>query len=299
MAALCVSCVGGRAAGSAVAGCASGGTLNVVAHQDDDILFLNPNLLHDIRAGRCVRTVYVTAGDANQGQAYWSSREAGVQAAYADMAGVTNAWTTADAEVGEHPTQMVTLTAAPNISLMFLRLPDGAIDGSGQPTHDFESLQKLDTGAISTIHEIDNSSSYTKTTLVGTLLTLMNTYKPSSVNTLDYVGTYGDGDHSDHHAVAVLTQQAEQQYTVPHGFAGYQGYGIASKASNVSGSDLRAKMHAFLTYAQFDADTCNTAARCSSRPEGTWFPRQYTVDTPTPIPTSAATPTSPSPDGQR
>ncbi len=35
----------------------------VVAHQDDSLLFLSPDLLHDIQAGDCVTTVYVTAGD--------------------------------------------------------------------------------------------------------------------------------------------------------------------------------------------------------------------------------------------
>ena len=42
----------------AAAGCPQGTTLNIVAHQDDDLLFLSPDLLHNIQAGRCVRTVY-------------------------------------------------------------------------------------------------------------------------------------------------------------------------------------------------------------------------------------------------
>src|ERR1700694_2302046 len=41
----------------------SGTTLNIVAHEDDDLLFLSPDLLHAIQAGRAVRTVFVTAGD--------------------------------------------------------------------------------------------------------------------------------------------------------------------------------------------------------------------------------------------
>src|SRR5262245_28199466 len=33
----------------------------VVAHEDDDLLFLSPDLLHDIQSGACVTTVFVTA----------------------------------------------------------------------------------------------------------------------------------------------------------------------------------------------------------------------------------------------
>lgn len=64
------------------AGCSLGSTLNVVAHEDDDLLFLSPDLLHNIQAGRCVRTVFVTAGDSGAGAGYWQGREAGSKAAY-------------------------------------------------------------------------------------------------------------------------------------------------------------------------------------------------------------------------
>ena len=278
----------------AAGNCASGATMNIVAHQDDDILFQSPNLLHEVQAGRCVRSVYVTAGDANQDQWYWMERENGPQAAYAKMAGVANAWTTADAGIPGHPIPVLTLTGAPNISLVFMRLPDGNVDGTGFDNNGDESLQKLYTGTIGTIHAIDGSSAYTKAGLISTLLALMNSYGPNSINTQDYVGAYNDGDHSDHHTVAYLVQQAQSQYAVPHGFAGYQGYGITSRPSNVSKADTTAKTNAFLAYAPHDYRECQTAAICAGGPEGTWFSRQYTVGTPIPIPpvttTGATTP---------
>jgi len=284
--------VAGRTATSAAAigACPAGATLNVVAHEDDDILFQSPDLLHTVQSGRCVRTVYFTAGDNGESRTYWSGREIGVQAAYASMAGVANSWTISDAGVAGHPITLMTLNGSPGISLMFLRLPDGNIDGSGFSGTGFESLQKMYTGAITTIHAVDGTSSYTKAGLLSTLLGFMTSFQPDSINTLDYVGSYGDGDHSDHHTVAYLTQQAQLQYATPHGFAGYQGYGIASKASNVSGSDLTTKTNTFFGYAQFDANTCSTVAACASRPEGSWFSRQYTVGTPTP-PTTTQPPT--------
>jgi GlcNAc-PI de-N-acetylase len=37
--------------------------LNIVAHQDDDILFMNPDILDSVTAGHREVTVYLTAGN--------------------------------------------------------------------------------------------------------------------------------------------------------------------------------------------------------------------------------------------
>ena len=57
-AAVCVSqllspaTVGPAPSASAASPC-TGGALTIVAHTDDDLLFLNPHILQDIEAGRC------------------------------------------------------------------------------------------------------------------------------------------------------------------------------------------------------------------------------------------------------
>ena len=107
------------------------GAMQIVAHEDDDLLFLSPDLLHDVQSGRCVRTVVVTAGDAARGTAYWQARESGSRAAYARMAGVPDVWTTTDAGVAGHPIPLLTLAGDPRVSLAFMRLPDGNRRGTG------------------------------------------------------------------------------------------------------------------------------------------------------------------------
>ena len=67
--------------------------LSIVAHEDDDLIFQNPALLEAIADGDCVRTVYVTAGDAGKAKRYWHEREQGPRAAHAQMAGVADSWT--------------------------------------------------------------------------------------------------------------------------------------------------------------------------------------------------------------
>ena len=70
--------LGGRSiVRSAPLACPQGTTLNFVAHEDDDLLFLSPDLLHDLHNGKCVTTVLLTAGDAGDVSSYWLGREDG------------------------------------------------------------------------------------------------------------------------------------------------------------------------------------------------------------------------------
>ena len=253
-------------------------TLNIVAHEDDDLLFLSPDLLHAIQTGGKVRTVFITAGDSGNNATYWQGRQAGTQVAYAQMAGVANSWTQSDAGISGHPIAVFTLSANSSISLAYMRLPDGNLDGSGFSSTNHESLQKLWTGAISTIHAIDGSSSYTKATLTSTLTSLMSSFQPAQINTQDYVGTYSDGDHSDHHSVAYFAQAALQQYTTSHTFTGYQSYNTSSLPANITGTDLSAKQNAFYAYAQDDANVCSSTSSCVGTNYAIWLARQYTVN---------------------
>ncbi len=230
----------------------TGRTLNIVAHEDDDLLFLSPDLLHAIQAGRTVRTLFLTAGDSGAGADYWQSRESGVQAAYAQMCGVANSWTQTDAGITDCPIPIFTLSGHPSVSLAFMRLPDGNSNGLGFSSTRHESLQHLWTGSISTIDTINGSSSYSKATLTSTLTNLMVSFQPDQINTQDYAGTYDDGDHSDHHSVAYFVLAAAQQYTSPHSLTAYESYTIYSRLANVTGTDLTAKQNAFYAYAHYD-----------------------------------------------
>ena len=260
------------------AAAATGSTLNIVAHEDDDLLFLSPDLQHAIQGGRTVRTIIVTAGDDGSGTSYWQSRESGSRAAYAQMCGVANTWTQTDAGITGHPISLYTLSGKPNISLAFMQLPDGNVDGSGFSSNNNESLQKLWTGTISTIHAIDGSSSYSKTDLTNTLTSLMSSFKPDQINMQDYIGTYGDGDHSDHYTTAYFVLAAQKQYTTTHSFTGYEGYAISSLPINVTGADLTAKQNAFFAYTPYDSHVCQSVSSCSSTSYGAWLQRQYTIN---------------------
>ncbi len=258
-----------------LAGCPSGTTLLVPAHPDDDLLFMSPDLLHEIRAGRCVRTLYLTAGDANLDRSYWSGREAGVEAAYAAMAGERNRWESSETVLAAHPVQVRTLVDDPRVSLAFLRLPDGLEKGTGGSGHGRESLQKLWQARIGTIHPVDGSAPYTRKSLRAALTAAMRTLRPGRILAGDDLNAFGAGDHSDHYAAAYFAGAAQRRYSGPHTFVAFRGYPVRTSPPNISGADLAAKTDAFLAYAEHDPRVCGDAASCSAGPIGGYLSRQY------------------------
>jgi hypothetical protein len=251
--------------------------MDVVAHQDDDLLFLSPDLLHDIQANRCVRTVYVTSGVSDGDASYMEQRENGVKAAYAQMAGVANSWTTGDAGISGHPMPLVTLTGKPGISLVFMRLPQAEWGAPFNPNA--STLRNLWSGSITSVQAQGGTSTYTKTQLISTLSTLMTNFQPDTVRTQDYVGTLGDGDHDDHHTASYFARSAHLVYAGSHTFIGYQDYETENRAQNVTGADLTAKTNALYAYLNFDEGPCGSPPNCGNNEYAAWLKRQYVKGT--------------------
>ncbi len=251
----------------------TGGVLQVVAHQDDDLFFMSPDMLDDLRLrpDRCLRTVYLTAGDAGKGPDYWRAREAGMEAAYAKAARVDNSWQEHTVVVGGHPLAVRVLGPRPSVSLVFLRLPDGFPSGVGTDRYGHQSLSRLLDGQIATITALDGSATYTAAGLRDELVALMDAARPILVRTTDYLHALGDGDHADHHAAAYLTRDASRLAHVDHTILGYQGYPSQNRPRNVAGDDLLVKKGIYDTY------------QAIAQPgEPMWRPgflyRQYVVD---------------------
>lgn len=256
--------------------CQDNVALNVAAHEDDDVLFMSPDVHNDLAAGRCSVTVFVTAGDAGLDQAYWMGREAGARAATAHMTGVSDTWTSETVQINGQAVLEDTLVDRPSVALLFLRLPDGH-DGTGYPITGGESLQRLWQSAIPAIHAIDGSATYSRESLIATLTAIMTTFRPTVIRTHDYVSPYDSGDHSDHQTVGYLVRAAHYRYGYPHQLTGYRGYGVSDLPSNLSQSDATEKLATFLAYAPHDPEVCQSDTECLASVCGPWFSREYTV----------------------
>ncbi|HKU18038.1 MAG TPA: PIG-L family deacetylase [Candidatus Saccharimonadales bacterium] len=241
-----------------------------VAHQDDDLLFMNPDVQHDIQAGRCIRTVYLTAGDAGSGPFYWIGREQGAEAAYATMLGTNTIWVQRLVKLADN--QIITIAnprGNSKLSLIFMHLPDGNVDGSGFPTSHFESLTRLERGVIPRIHSIDGESTYTSESLTAALAELMTLYHPAEIRTQGDVVSRVAPDHSDHIATGRFTAAAYARYRqnqlaglgeIP--IVSYIGYPVRVLPPNISDGDLALKEKIFFVYAAHDDGVCRSMQEC-------------------------------------
>lgn len=263
-------------------GCDGRTTVSVIAHQDDDLLFMNPTLMKTpgVASTACIRTIYITAGDAgNPGKdaPYWLGRERGAQAAYASMFGFKDSWTAEPLDMGEGSVVSYASPRDPKfnerISLVFLRLPDGNIDGSGFPRSDRISLAKLARDPSMRIKTVDGNGSYTREFIVDSLAMLLDVFRPDIINTQATDTASTPRDHSDHIQVGHLTadavklyselykQDAAESYKKPE-LIYYRGYPAQRLAPNVSRSDLTRKEEIFMEYARYDKAVCQTIAAC-------------------------------------
>ncbi|MFJ9648323.1 PIG-L family deacetylase [Streptomyces sp. NPDC101206] len=232
-------------------------TLVGVAHQDDDLLFISPEVQRLIRARCAVGAVYLTAGDAGRsftGDPYVRRREQGVRAAYARMAGVPDRWRRADLTVRGRSLVSFVLSGRPDVRLVFLRLPDGFPKGVGSPRYSGQSLLKLFRGQIAAITPVDGSASYTEEELTLTLSEVIGLRHAERVLTLDYdSATFGLGpprpaDHSDHEMTGRFFRKAAFRAPARPVVTPYVGYGLPLLPANLTARQRRDKEAVYAAY---------------------------------------------------
>jgi len=285
--------------------CANKTVLSFVAHEDDDLLFMNPDHMHALRSGQCLRTVYLTAGDDGLRSSYWLGREKGAEAAYDAMQGHgPSLWVERYVSVNSHEyIKMASPRGNPNITLVFVNLPDGNVPGTGFLRTHYQSLAKLMSGGITTANTVDGQSSYAKNDLTNLLLRLMQFYRPDEIATQTPIDASATAqEHSDHMTTGQFTAAAYAQYaqkSTPLKY--YTGYPISQLPQNVSGQDQADKTSIFYAYVPHDMQVCVNPADCSpSGPYASWLMRQYTYTPGDPLiasppPPATSQPTTPDP----
>jgi len=199
---------------------ATGIDLVIVAHQDDDLLFMQPDLIEAVRRGTGVTIVYVTAGNNNNGVDYSTKRYDGVMAAYSAATGATG-WRCGWLELVGHAAEHCRLDDA-KLSVVFLGYPDGGKRGEFS-----SSLLALWEGRITGADTIaERSAHYDRDGLIATLAAVIHTTQPRTIRTLEVAATHGV-DHSDHMLVGALTVLATAKSDIE--LLSYRGYDIADE----------------------------------------------------------------------
>ncbi|MFJ3979240.1 PIG-L family deacetylase [Streptomyces sp. NPDC090021] len=305
---------GASAAAAATAPVAAGSVpdpgrvVQIIAHPDDDLYFMNPDLRYSISAGHPVTSVYLTAGEADgvnaapakgatrattapDKPAYAEARQNGIRAAYAQMAtgDRTSAWkrTVVPTKGGGHA-EVDVLVAEPQVNLVWLQLREAGHGYADVP----ESLHGLWNGRVARLESMLSSGTpvkqrfaYSKDQVVQTLVGVLEQYRPTTVRFQDPTpGRYPDTkqytDHQDHFYGARFVQMATAAYAKdvrdrPH-FAvqNYVGYFNGSLPSALDPQEAKEKLDSLDTYAWLDRQNhCGSDAGCgdlkvSGRPSG-------------------------------
>jgi LmbE family N-acetylglucosaminyl deacetylase len=201
----------------------------IVAHQDDDLLFMQPDLVEAVRGGAGVVSVYVTAGNGTHGLAEADRRYAGLRDAYATAAGDSH-WQCGWIELAGHTAEHCRLQSA-NVSLVFLGYPDGGKQGE-QP----DSLLHLWQGAIPGAYTIAvRPAYYDRDALIETVTEVIRETQPATVHTLEVAATHGY-DHSDHMIVGALALLAVGRADSIAELRSYRGYSVDPEPANKVGA---------------------------------------------------------------
>ncbi|MCI4081210.1 PIG-L family deacetylase [Streptomyces sp. MMS21 TC-5] len=276
-----------------------GRVVQIVAHPDDDLYFMNPDLRYSISAGHPVTSVYLTAGEADgvnaapakgattkgatakpDKPAYAEARQNGIRAAYAKMAtgDRSSAWkrTVVPTKGGGHA-EVDVLVANPRVNLVWLQLREAGHGYADVP----DSLHGLWDGKVARLESMLSSGTpvkqrfaYSKDQVVQTLAGVLEQYTPTTVRFQDPTpGRYPDTkqytDHQDHFYGARFVQMATAAYAKdvkdrPH-FAvqNYVGYFNGSLPSALDPQEAKEKLDSLDTYAWLDRQNhCGSDAGC-------------------------------------
>ncbi|MFI8500349.1 PIG-L family deacetylase [Streptomyces sp. NPDC085524] len=279
-----------------------GSALQVVAHPDDDLFFMNPDLSRSISTGIRVTTVYLTSGESDgrneahsphlqdavgpaDRAAYAEARQNGIRAAYAEMATGerTSAWQRRSIPTaGGGSAEVDVLVARPEVNLVWMQLREARSISGDNP----DSLRGLWDGKVPALGAQLTSGtpvkpwfSYTKEQAVAAIADVFARYRPTTIRTQDPTpGRTGSGtflDHQDHMYGARFVQAAAERYAKsadrPHfSVQNYVSYPNSSLPPTLDPQTAEEKLGYLKTYAWTDhQDWCGSPAGCGDRKTAT------------------------------
>jgi len=276
LASLVLSCGDNRDVGESSLPLAQAAELVIVAHPDDDILLMQPDVLEALHGDDGVTAVYVTAGNgASGGLEAALRRYEGIKSAYSWAAGGTTvgAWRCGTLEVHGHPVEHCRLRTR-NVSLVFLGYPDGGKQGELE-----SSLLHLWQGAIDHATSIaPQPTHFTRDSLISTVADIVRQVAPLRVRTLEIAGSPGR-DHADQGTAGPLTVLALAAANTSPQLLAYRGYAIGDEPPNKLPPIFDASLGMLARYeaCAMGCGTCGEVCTSVDDQHATWLERRYAV----------------------
>jgi hypothetical protein len=241
--------------------------LAIVAHAEDDLVFMQPDLLERMLGGG-VMNVYVTDGDSP------ALEHEGLLHAYSAATG-HEGWSCGWIDVLETPVEHCRLEDA-HLSLIFLGYPAADVLGV-----ELTSLTHLWSGEIASATTIGaRPVRFTRGLLIDTLRGLITVTEPRTVRTLDFASTHGP-EHSDHTITGAATLLAIARAKQTPALISYRGESTGRERANVS-VPLFTRSAALLGFFTACAEGCAVCGeRCDDvgPARAVWMQRRYAIAT--------------------
>ncbi|SAL54649.1 GlcNAc-PI de-N-acetylase [Caballeronia sordidicola] len=253
------------------ADCHVGTLVTVVAHLDDDLLFVNPGISDKLQAGWCVTTVHLIGGANGANFDYVKLREKGTRLAYARMAGVADEWIELTVMFAGKPVHKMVLKQQPKVTLLELRMPGGAVRGGKVPLG-----LMWDQGETINTYPINNDGSnvthYDRTETVATLRQILA--QATEIYTLN-PDTVPFIEHPDHIYAARITRVVAQglNRNIPIGY--HVTYPTSAMPKNLSAGETQMKRDDVASYFAIDGADNGEHVFGEYQWDGNWVARRY------------------------
>jgi hypothetical protein len=238
------------------------------AHEDDDMIFMQPELLSRIAEGASTTTIYATtSGPEGRGPGILFS----ATVAYGKIAG-SQAWDCGSIPLGTIAVEHCRLRDRP-ISLVDFGLQDGGIYGA-RP----ESLLHLIDGSVQQL-SADTAGSVTSESVIELFADALEATTPDTIETLELAATHGR-DNSSHMFVASIGLWAAARVGYSGPVTWHRGYNVEFEAPTLDG-DALSIARTMLGYYEACSDHCAACGElCPSLlpSHEMWLARQYSAE---------------------
>ncbi len=276
--------------------------LQVAAHADDDLYFMNPDVSDALRGGDPVMTVYLLAGEADgkniadddPGAAahpadqlgYAAARQIGITRAYALMrtGDPAGPWDRTVHRVAGRLVEIASLRADPTVRLVFCSLRVSPATPDGRPGRWLRTCWQDSPAGLPTLLPTDSPvpavEEWSREDVIAVLADLMRLAGATVVRTLDldpehtaYDGVTATYDeHRDHTAAAFFATAAARRYAAGAGTQvvteSYRGYSMRRWPRNLSPDTFAAKKSALDVYGGATDLPCTTRYGCGDHKIG-------------------------------
>lgn len=244
-------------------------SLFIVAHLDDDLIFMQPELATALAAGSAT-TVYVCSGDPVRGAEHAEHTFEAAMTAYEHATGSSD-WDCGYLRVDDTPIHHCRLRDR-SVSMIGLDVPDGG---------------RHDEYSASLLHMVENrvaslpilgpiAGRVTTSSLVAELAAIITATAPRELHSLDRAATHGD-DHPGHLMTASFALWAAAHAGYDGTVISHRGYNVAVEPANLSDADYAAAkpMLGYFEACYLGCAPCGTECPRLDPSHEIWLRRQY------------------------